>query len=121
MRQVILDRIATHGTVETMVSTVNDTSRRLSVSAKLGLKFGLGGKQLTVHKSLVSATFQRGALVGKRLDCVRDGEELQGAQAFPVIGFGEQRVMREGDAGSGPAQDQILHHPINAPTRPVRT
>ncbi|MDA0159350.1 hypothetical protein OM076_03650 [Solirubrobacter ginsenosidimutans] len=70
MRQVILDRIATHGTVDTIVSTVNETSRGLSVSAKIGLKFGLGGKQLTVHKSLVSATVQRGALVGKRLDCV---------------------------------------------------
>jgi hypothetical protein len=70
IRQVILDRIATHGTVETMVSEVDDSSRGGSVDVKLGFKFGLGGKKLDVHRRLVGAMIQHGALVGKRLDCL---------------------------------------------------
>jgi hypothetical protein len=52
------------------VSEVDDSSRGGSLDVKLGVKFGLGGKKLDVHRTLVGATIQRGALIGKRLDCL---------------------------------------------------
>ena len=70
IRGAILDRIATHGTVETMASDVDESSRGFAIGVKLGIKFRVGGKRLTVHRKLVKATVQRGALVGKRLDCL---------------------------------------------------
>ena len=70
IRGAILDRIATHGTVETMVSDVGESSRGFAVGLKLGIKFRVGGKKLTVHRKLVRATVQTGSLVGKRLDCL---------------------------------------------------
>ncbi|WP_028063204.1 hypothetical protein [Solirubrobacter soli] len=72
-RRALLDRVATSGTIERLTSDVNDTSRGLSVDVKAGIEFGLGGKKLSVHRTLVSATVQRGAIAGKRLDCVPSG------------------------------------------------
>jgi hypothetical protein len=53
-----------------MVSDVNETSRGFAIGLKLGIKFRVGGKKLTVHRKLVKATVQSGSLVGKRLDCL---------------------------------------------------
>ena len=69
-RRALLDRIATNGTVERLTSDVDDDSRGLSFDFKAGLKFGLGGKKVSVHRTLVEATVQRGARTGKRLDCI---------------------------------------------------
>ena len=69
-KQAVLDRIAAYGSVERSVSDIHDDSKGMSVSLSGGWKFGIGGKHVKVRKTLVSATVQRGALVGKRLDCV---------------------------------------------------
>jgi len=69
-RQALLDRIATHGVVERLVSDVHDDSLGASIDFKAGLEFGLGGKKLAVHRTLTEASVRRGALTGRRLDCV---------------------------------------------------
>ena len=70
-KRALLDRIATHGIVERTVSAVEDRSRGLSASAKLGFKFGLGGKQIKIQRRLIEATaVVGGGLAGKRLDCL---------------------------------------------------
>jgi hypothetical protein len=69
-KQAVLDRIATHGTIERSVSDIHDDTKGMSLSLSGGWKFGVGGKHVKVRKTLVSATVQRGTLVGKRLDCV---------------------------------------------------
>lgn len=70
-KRAVLDRIATHGIVERSVSTSEDHSRGGSIAAKLGFKFGIGGKHIKVVKRLVSATATvGGGLTGKRLDCL---------------------------------------------------
>jgi hypothetical protein len=69
-KQAVMDRIATHGVVERTVTRVEDDSTGASLAISGGWKFGLGGKKLSVHKRLVRATVQRGALSGARLDCV---------------------------------------------------
>jgi len=70
-RQAALDRIATHGTVERLVSRVRDDSRGAALAVKAGLEFKLGGRRVSVHQQLVEASVQRGALRSRRLDCVR--------------------------------------------------
>jgi hypothetical protein len=69
-RQALLDRIATHGVVERLVSDVDDHSLGGAIDVKAGLEFGLGGKKLAVHRTLTEASVRRGALTGRRLDCV---------------------------------------------------
>jgi hypothetical protein len=69
-RQALLDRIATHGTVERLTSDVDDDSRGAAFEVEAGIKFGFGGKRVSVHRTLVEATVRRGGLTGKRLDCV---------------------------------------------------
>jgi hypothetical protein len=70
IRQFILNRIASHGAVERLVSDVEDDSQGASFSIAAGLKFGLGAKRVAIHKRLVTASAQRGGLTGKRLDCL---------------------------------------------------
>jgi hypothetical protein len=70
-KQAVLRRIAEHGGTETSVFAVNDASKGASGELLGGLKLGAGVKRVSVHRTLVKATVQRGALVGKRLDCVR--------------------------------------------------
>jgi hypothetical protein len=70
-KQAVIDRIATDGVVERSVTDVHDDSKGASLSLSGGWRFGIGGKHVKVHKTLVSATVQRGAVVGARLDCVR--------------------------------------------------
>jgi hypothetical protein len=70
-KQAVMDRIATHGVVERTVSAIDDDSAGASFGVSGGWKFALGGKKVAVHKRLVRATVQRGALAGARLDCVR--------------------------------------------------
>jgi len=69
-KQAVMDRIATDGVVERSVTDVHDDSKGASLSLSGGWKFGLGGKRVKVRKTLVSATVQRGGVVGARLDCV---------------------------------------------------
>ena len=69
-KQAVLDRIATHGVVDRTVTSVQDASRGASFAVSGGWKFGLGGKKVAVHRRLVEATVQRGALSGARLDCL---------------------------------------------------
>ena len=70
-RQALLDRIATHGVVERLVSDVDDDSRGASIDFKAGLEFGLGGKQVWPStERWPRRRVRRGALTGKRLDCV---------------------------------------------------
>lgn len=70
-KQAVLDRIATHGVVERTVTAIDDDTKGAVLSLSGGWKFGLGGKKVAVHKRLVRATVQRGALAGARLDCVK--------------------------------------------------
>ena len=70
-KQAVMDRIATHGVVERTVTDVDDDSTGAAFAVSGGWKFGLGGKKVTVHKRLVRANVQRGALNGARLDCLR--------------------------------------------------
>jgi hypothetical protein len=69
-KQAVLDRITTHGVVERTVTAIDDDSKGAALSLSGGWKFGIGGKKIAVHKRLVRATVQRGALAGARLDCV---------------------------------------------------
>jgi hypothetical protein len=69
-KRALAERILTHGVVETNEIDVEDDSKGASLSFSGGWKFGLGGKHVTVHRTLVKATVQRGALSGRRLDCV---------------------------------------------------
>jgi len=69
-RRALLERIATHGIVEQLDSEVEDDSRGVAIDVGAVVKFGLGGKHVAVHRSLVQASVQRGTLIGKRLDCV---------------------------------------------------
>jgi hypothetical protein len=70
IRQFILNRVASHGVVERLVSDVDDTSRGASLGVAAGLKFALAGKRVSVHRTLVAASVERRGLVGQRLDCV---------------------------------------------------
>jgi hypothetical protein len=72
-KQVVMDRIATHGVVERTVSDIHDDSVGASVGISGGWRFALGGRKVAVHRRLVRATVQRGALTGARLDCVPAG------------------------------------------------
>lgn len=72
-KQAVMDRIATHGVVERLVSTVDDDSRGASASLKALFRFSLSGKQVRIHRTLVEATAQRGAVTGARLDCLPAG------------------------------------------------
>ena len=70
-KRAVLDRIATHGIVERWVSTSEDHSRGMSLSAKLGFKFSVGGKKIKLVRHLIEATATvGGGLTGKRLDCL---------------------------------------------------
>jgi hypothetical protein len=70
-KQAILDRIASHGVVERLTSTVEDRSRGFSASIKFGIKLSLGGKKIKIMRRLVEATaIVGGGLTGKRLDCL---------------------------------------------------
>jgi hypothetical protein len=70
-KRAVMDRIATHGIVERTVSDIDDDSASASFGVSGGWKFALGGRKVAVHKRLVRATVQRGALAGARLDCVK--------------------------------------------------
>ena len=52
-RQALLERIATHGIVERLDSDVDDDSRGASIDSRPVVKFGLGGKKLAVHRTLI--------------------------------------------------------------------
>jgi hypothetical protein len=69
-KDAVLARIGTHGVVERSETDIEDGSKGAALSFGGGWKFGLSGKKVSVHKRLVEATVQRGALMGKRLDCV---------------------------------------------------
>ena len=70
-KRALLDRIATHGILERTVSAVQDRSRGLSASAKLGIKFGATGKKIRILRRLLEATaVVGGGLAGRRLDCL---------------------------------------------------
>jgi hypothetical protein len=69
-KRALAERILTHGIVETNEIDVEDDSKGASLAFSGGWKFGLGGKHVTVHRTLVKATVRRGALSGRRLDCV---------------------------------------------------
>lgn len=62
----LLERMASHGTVERTVSSVQDDSG--GVSGSLG-KFGGAYKKIAVHRSLVSASARAGGFERRRLDC----------------------------------------------------
>ena len=44
-KQAVLDRIASHGAVERLTSTVEDRSRGVSASIRFGVKLSLGGRR----------------------------------------------------------------------------
>jgi hypothetical protein len=63
-------RIATHGTVERTVSTVQDDSKGASGSVRVGYRFGAGGRITRIHKSLVEASARTGGSRDReRFDC----------------------------------------------------
>lgn len=67
----VLERIATHGIVERLVSTIQDGSRGGAVSVKAGLKFSVAAKRVQVVRRLVAATASvAGGVAGRRLDCL---------------------------------------------------
>jgi hypothetical protein len=63
-------RIATHGTTETLAYAVEDDTIGASGALKAAVALGLGAKRVKITRRLVEATVQRGALTGQRLDCV---------------------------------------------------
>lgn len=70
-KQAVLDRIASHGAVERLTSTVEDRSRGVSASIRLGAKLSLSAKKVKILRRLVEATaVVGGGLVGRRLDCL---------------------------------------------------
>ena len=69
-KQAVLDRIASDGIVERSVTDVDDDSRGASLSLTGGWKFGIGGKKVKIHRTLVTATVRRGGVAGQRLDCL---------------------------------------------------
>jgi hypothetical protein len=69
-KQALMNRIATHGTVERAVSEVDDDSRGAAFSIKLGIKFGLGGRKIKIVRRLVEATASANGVNGRRLDCL---------------------------------------------------
>jgi hypothetical protein len=66
-------RLRTHGTVETSTYTIDDHTSGASAGLKAALELGLGVKRVRVERTLTGATVRRGALTGKRLDCVPSG------------------------------------------------
>ena len=62
-------RIASHGTVERTVSSVEDDTKGVSGSAKGGWKFGGAYKRIKVKRSLVSASARVGGFERERRDC----------------------------------------------------
>jgi hypothetical protein len=65
----VAERIATHGTIERTVSTVEDDTKGVSGSAKGGWKFGGAYKRIKVKRSLISASARAGGLERRRYDC----------------------------------------------------
>jgi hypothetical protein len=69
-KQAVKERLATHGTTETSVYGIDDGTKGASGSLKAMVEVGLGAKKVDMMKTLLSSTVQRGALSGRRLDCV---------------------------------------------------
>jgi len=65
----VAERIASHGTIERTVSTVEDDTKGLSGSVKGGWKFGGAYKRIKIKRSLVSASARAGGLERRRYDC----------------------------------------------------
>jgi hypothetical protein len=63
-------RLETDGTTETSAYAIEDDTVGASGVVKSAVEVGLGAKRVKVTNRLVEATVQRGALRGKRLDCV---------------------------------------------------
>jgi hypothetical protein len=69
----VMARIDTHGTVETTVSEVKDSSRGVSGHISDEVAFGFAGTLIDVHKQLVSAYARtNGSLARDRFDCLGD-------------------------------------------------
>jgi hypothetical protein len=62
-------RIASHGTVERTVSSVEDDTKGVSGSAKGGWKFGGAYKRIKIKRSLISASARVGGFERERRDC----------------------------------------------------
>lgn len=65
----VSERIASHGTIERTVSSIEDDSRGISGSVRGGAKFGAAFKRIAVHRSLVEASARAGGFERRRLDC----------------------------------------------------
>jgi hypothetical protein len=67
--EAVARRIATHGTIERTVSSVEDDSRGISGSVRGGAKFGGAFKRIKVRKQLLSASARSGGFERERFDC----------------------------------------------------
>src|SRR4051812_938075 len=66
----VLQRIRVAGTTERYVSAVRDNTRGASASLKLGLKFGVSGTRIEIHRQLVDASARTaGSGERERFDC----------------------------------------------------
>lgn len=63
-------RLVEYGVTERSTYAVDDGTIGASGALKAAVSLGLGAKHVDVTRRLVSATVQRGALEGRRLDCV---------------------------------------------------
>jgi len=63
----LTDRMASHGTIERTVSSVEDDSKQFGGS--LTKKLGGGYKRIDVHRALVEASARAGGFERRRLDC----------------------------------------------------
>lgn len=67
--RAVFDRIGTHGTIERLVSEVEDDGSGFGASGKAGVEFGATFKRIAVHRSLVEASARAGGFERRRLDC----------------------------------------------------
>ena len=69
--QALAERLPTHGTIETSVYRIDDDTNGASGALKAAVEVGLGAKKIDVMTDADrDRPVQRGALTGKRLDCV---------------------------------------------------
>jgi hypothetical protein len=71
--QALRQRLGTHGTTERLTYAIDDRTIGASGVLKAAVEVGLGVKHVNVTRKLVDASADRGAVTGRRLDCVPSG------------------------------------------------
>jgi hypothetical protein len=74
-KETLKQRLISHGITETSAYRIDDDTKGASGSLKAMVELGLSVKKVSVMKTLVASTVTRGALTGKRLDCVPERVE----------------------------------------------